>query len=80
MGCILSVPFGAENARNLMTFTFFSWKQIPRSIENSSEAASNKENWTENLRKFWINDFVSVKFQKKKQTAKRKILHKTMEF
>ena len=37
MGCILSVPFGAE---------------IPRSIENSSEAASNKENSTEHLRKF----------------------------
>ena len=47
---------------------------------HSSEAASNKENSTENLRKFWINDFVLVKFQKKKQTAKRKILHKTMEF
>ena len=78
MGCILSVPFGAENARNLMTI--FSSKQILRSIENSSEAASNKENWTENLRKFFFNDFVSVKFQKKKQTAKRKILHKTMEF
>ena len=70
MGCILSVPFGAENARNLMTI--FSWKQIPRSIENSSEAASNKENWTENLRKFWINDFVSVKFQKKKTNSKKK--------
>ena len=52
MGCILSVPFGAENARNLMTFAIVSWKQIPRSIENSSEAASNKENSTENLRKF----------------------------